>query len=124
REPQGGSDPSVCDYSQIKDAGGSMTIHTFGAYFGLTVARVLYRPHLDRSREREGSVYHSDIFAMIGEWSIDSSRRPSDPSNLGTQNPAHVRRGHIPPPPPAPELAVILVQPTVWLFTASARVLR
>ncbi|XP_072404830.1 ammonium transporter Rh type B-A-like [Chiloscyllium punctatum] len=51
---------------QIKDAGGSMTIHTFGAYFGLTVARVLYRPHLDRSREREGSVYHSDIFAMIG----------------------------------------------------------
>ncbi|XP_059500071.1 ammonium transporter Rh type B-like [Stegostoma tigrinum] len=51
---------------QIKDAGGSMTIHTFGAYFGLTIARVLYRPHLDKSREREGSVYHSDIFAMIG----------------------------------------------------------
>ncbi|XP_060676702.1 ammonium transporter Rh type B isoform X2 [Hemiscyllium ocellatum] len=51
---------------QIKDAGGSMTIHTFGAYFGLTVARVLYRPQLDKSREREGSVYHSDIFAMIG----------------------------------------------------------
>ncbi|XP_053331501.1 ammonium transporter Rh type B [Spea bombifrons] len=49
-----------------KDAGGSMTIHTFGAYFGLTVSRVLYRPHLDKSREREGSVYHSDLFAMIG----------------------------------------------------------
>ncbi|KAM8920701.1 ammonium transporter Rh type B [Pelodytes ibericus] len=49
-----------------KDAGGSMTIHTFGAYFGLTVSRVLYRPHLEKSREREGSVYHSDLFAMIG----------------------------------------------------------
>ncbi|XP_078391599.1 ammonium transporter Rh type B-A-like isoform X3 [Cetorhinus maximus] len=51
---------------EIKDAGGSMTIHTFGAYFGLTIARVLYRAHLDKSRDREGSVYHSDLFAMIG----------------------------------------------------------
>ncbi|XP_077114425.1 ammonium transporter Rh type B [Ranitomeya variabilis] len=49
-----------------KDAGGSMTIHTFGAYFGLVVSRVLYRPHLEKSRKREGSVYHSDLFAMIG----------------------------------------------------------
>ncbi|KAG9461456.1 hypothetical protein GDO78_016834, partial [Eleutherodactylus coqui] len=49
-----------------KDAGGSMTIHTFGAYFGLVVSRVLYRPHLEKSRSREGSVYHSDLFAMIG----------------------------------------------------------
>uniref|UniRef100_A0A8D0GFL5 Rh family B glycoprotein n=1 Tax=Sphenodon punctatus TaxID=8508 RepID=A0A8D0GFL5_SPHPU len=51
---------------QAKDAGGSMTIHTFGAYFGLTVSRLLYRPHLNKSRQREGSVYHSDLFAMIG----------------------------------------------------------
>ncbi|KAL8184324.1 UNVERIFIED_CONTAM: hypothetical protein K2H54_013486 [Gekko kuhli] len=49
-----------------KDAGGSMTIHTFGAYFGLMTSRVLYRPHLDKSKEREGSTYHSDLFAMIG----------------------------------------------------------
>ncbi|XP_043357949.1 ammonium transporter Rh type B [Dermochelys coriacea] len=49
-----------------KDAGGSMTIHTFGAYFGLMVSRILYRPQLDKSRQREGSVYHSDLFAMIG----------------------------------------------------------
>ncbi|XP_028985148.1 ammonium transporter Rh type B [Betta splendens] len=49
-----------------KDAGGSMTIHTFGAYFGLMVARALYRPNLDKSKERNSSVYHSDMFAMIG----------------------------------------------------------
>uniref|UniRef100_E1BGB6 Ammonium transporter Rh type B n=1 Tax=Bos taurus TaxID=9913 RepID=E1BGB6_BOVIN len=51
---------------QVKDAGGSMTIHTFGAYFGLILSRVLYRPQLEKSKHRQGSVYHSDLFAMIG----------------------------------------------------------
>lgn len=50
----------------VRDAGGSMTIHTFGAYFGLVLSRVLYRPHLEKSQHRQGSVYHSDLFAMIG----------------------------------------------------------
>lgn len=49
-----------------KDAGGSMTIHTFGAYFGLMVTRILYRPNLDKSKHKNCSVYHSDLFAMIG----------------------------------------------------------
>lgn len=49
-----------------KDAGGSMTIHTFGAYFGLMVTRILYRPNLDKSKHKNSSVYHSDLFAMIG----------------------------------------------------------
>lgn len=44
-----------------------MTIHTFGAYFGLTVTWILYRPNLYQSKERESSVYYSDLFAMIGE---------------------------------------------------------
>ncbi|XP_078539324.1 ammonium transporter Rh type C isoform X1 [Lissotriton helveticus] len=48
------------------DAGGSMTIHTFGAYFGLTVAWILNRPCLEQNNNKEGSVYHSDIFSMIG----------------------------------------------------------
>ncbi|MBN3282733.1 RHCG protein, partial [Polyodon spathula] len=48
----------------VRDAGGSMVIHTFGAYYGLSIARVLYRPNLDKSKH--GSVYHSDVFAMIG----------------------------------------------------------
>ncbi|KAL7980124.1 hypothetical protein Chor_001392 [Crotalus horridus] len=51
---------------QVKDAGGSMTIHTFGAYFGLTVTSILYRPNLEQTKEKQESVYHSDLFAMIG----------------------------------------------------------
>ncbi|KAM6910731.1 ammonium transporter Rh type B [Xenentodon cancila] len=49
-----------------RDAGGSMTIHTFGAYFGLMVTRILFRPNLDKSKHKNCSVYHSDMFAMIG----------------------------------------------------------
>lgn len=48
------------------DVGASMIIHAFGAYFGLAAARVLYRPALKDGHENEGSVYHSDLFAMIG----------------------------------------------------------
>uniref|UniRef100_A0A8C1BS78 Ammonium transporter Rh type A n=1 Tax=Cyprinus carpio carpio TaxID=630221 RepID=A0A8C1BS78_CYPCA len=51
---------------EVSDVGASMTIHAFGAYFGLAVARVLYRPGLRNGHENEGSVYHSDLFAMIG----------------------------------------------------------
>ncbi|KFP36138.1 Ammonium transporter Rh type A, partial [Chlamydotis macqueenii] len=51
---------------QATDTGASMTIHTFGAYFGLAVTLVLYRPGLKNKHENEESTYHSDIFAMIG----------------------------------------------------------
>ncbi|XP_078483673.1 rh type B glycoprotein [Ciona intestinalis] len=50
---------------QVTDVGGSMFIHAFGAYFGLAVARVLYKKSQTLSKN-EGSEYHSDIFAMIG----------------------------------------------------------
>jgi ammonium transporter Rh len=45
-----------------------MTIHAFGAYFGLAVAGILYRSGLKNGHEKEDSVYYSDLFAMIGEW--------------------------------------------------------
>ncbi|XP_021514713.1 ammonium transporter Rh type A [Meriones unguiculatus] len=51
---------------EASDIGASMTIHAFGAYFGLAVAGVLYRRNLRREHENEESVYHSDLFAMIG----------------------------------------------------------
>ncbi|XP_060770993.1 ammonium transporter Rh type C-like 2 isoform X2 [Neoarius graeffei] len=49
-----------------RDAGGSMVIHTFGGYYGLAISWVLYRPNLKDSSHLNGSVYHSDLFAMIG----------------------------------------------------------
>ncbi|XP_005359839.1 ammonium transporter Rh type A [Microtus ochrogaster] len=56
----------VTSQFQASDTGASMTIHAFGAYFGLAVAGVLYRPGLRREHKNEESVYHSDLFAMIG----------------------------------------------------------
>ena len=65
-----GSKDVCTDYwviCQIVDVGGSMLIHSFGAYFGLSVAAVIDKK---RAREpgsvKEGSSYHSDVFAMIG----------------------------------------------------------
>jgi ammonium transporter Rh len=43
-----------------------MVVHAFGAYFGLTVARVLFNGDVHRAEAKESSVYHSDLFAMIG----------------------------------------------------------
>ncbi|KAL4630569.1 ammonium transporter Rh type A [Arapaima gigas] len=56
----------VAEILGASDIGASMTIHAFGAYFGLAVARMLYRPGLKNGHENDGSVYHSDLFAMIG----------------------------------------------------------
>ncbi|NXF51018.1 RHAG protein, partial [Oceanites oceanicus] len=56
----------VTEILQATDVGASMTIHAFGAYFGLAVTLVLYRPGLRNKHENEESTYHSDIFAMIG----------------------------------------------------------
>uniref|UniRef100_A0A4W4EW70 Ammonium transporter Rh type A n=1 Tax=Electrophorus electricus TaxID=8005 RepID=A0A4W4EW70_ELEEL len=56
----------VVEILGASDVGASMTIHAFGAYFGLAVARMLYRPGLRNGHENDGSVYHSDLFAMIG----------------------------------------------------------
>ncbi|XP_046496887.1 ammonium transporter Rh type A [Equus quagga] len=56
----------VVEIFKASDVGASMTIHAFGAYFGLTVAGILYRRGLREGHTKEESVYHSDLFAMIG----------------------------------------------------------
>ena len=53
-------------HTQVADVGGSMFIHTFGAYFGLAVARVVYTKDAKDS-DNEGSSYHGDLFSMIGK---------------------------------------------------------
>uniref|UniRef100_A0A3Q1J5P7 Ammonium transporter AmtB-like domain-containing protein n=1 Tax=Anabas testudineus TaxID=64144 RepID=A0A3Q1J5P7_ANATE len=56
----------ILNLIHAKDAGGSMVIHAFGAYYGLSISYMLYRPNLDQSSRLQGSLYHSDVFTMIG----------------------------------------------------------
>lgn len=57
------------EFLKFSDAGGSILIHTFGAYFGLALSRVLHNKDAHGS-PKEGSNYHSDLFAMIGKSSL------------------------------------------------------
>eukprot|EP01026_Neomeris_dumetosa_P017737 TRINITY_DN1686_c0_g1_i1.p1 TRINITY_DN1686_c0_g1~~TRINITY_DN1686_c0_g1_i1.p1 ORF type:complete len:434 (+),score=53.92 TRINITY_DN1686_c0_g1_i1:144-1445(+) len=48
------------------DIGGSLSIHTFGAYFGLTATLFLSKKGCGSEHPKNGSVYISDVTAMIG----------------------------------------------------------
>ena len=48
-----------------------MYIHAFGAYFGMTVAWMLYHENSE-DHVNEGSVYHSDLFSLIGKKSYEN----------------------------------------------------
>ncbi|XP_043590277.1 ammonium transporter Rh type A isoform X2 [Bombus pyrosoma] len=48
------------------DAGDSMFVHAFGAYFGLAVSFVFGMKDKPKEHNLEGASYNSDIFAMIG----------------------------------------------------------
>lgn len=50
---------------KISDIGGSMVIHTFGAFFGLGCSKALENIK-SQSHPDNTAVYHSDMFAMIG----------------------------------------------------------
>ena len=52
------------DFLKAVDAGDTIFVHLFGAYFGLTVSRVLYQK-AQNSSEKEGSSYTSDMFSMV-----------------------------------------------------------
>jgi len=60
-------------YFKTSDMGGSVVVHTFGAYFGLACSWVL-SPRDDKTNRMNGKIdtsdnapsYNSDIFAMIG----------------------------------------------------------
>ncbi|KAL7685329.1 putative blood group Rhesus C/E/D polypeptide, ammonium transporter AmtB-like protein [Plasmopara halstedii] len=55
----------VLEKLKITDAGGSMVIHTFGAFFGLAVTIMLGIPSAIE-QVHNTSRYHSDVFAIIG----------------------------------------------------------
>lgn len=53
-------------FFQAADIGGSMILHTFGAYFGLACATALTRKDNRQNPNNETSST-SDVFSMIGE---------------------------------------------------------
>jgi len=53
------------NYIGAVDAGDTIFVHVFGAYFGLAVMRVLYNPGHSKS-ELDGVSYTSDLFSMVG----------------------------------------------------------
>jgi ammonium transporter Rh len=62
----GNAELGIAD-GRITDIGGSITIHMFGALFGLVFSMVaLAKPQQGQAREKNSAVYHSDMFAMVG----------------------------------------------------------
>jgi ammonium transporter Rh len=61
------SETIVYDKLHVVDVGGSITIHTFGAYFGLALSWVLGRTY---SLEGISATvnYHSNMFSMLGTF--------------------------------------------------------
>lgn len=53
----------VKHYFRVTDAGGSMTIHVFGCYFGLAVSAILGKP---KDADNFATNYYSNLFTMIG----------------------------------------------------------
>lgn len=49
---------------RASDPGGSMVIHTFGAFFGLGLSKIMTPKNVDLDDCKP--VYHSDLFSMIG----------------------------------------------------------
>ena len=52
---------------QAQDPGGSMQIHVFGTYYGLTVALLLYRKRTGIVAVDNSHSYLTDMLVMIGE---------------------------------------------------------
>ncbi|XP_009071991.1 PREDICTED: ammonium transporter Rh type B-like, partial [Acanthisitta chloris] len=52
----------------VSDTGGSLTVHTFGAYFGLMVSRLLHQPHMEKRKreEQQDMEPQLDVFAVVG----------------------------------------------------------
>lgn len=54
----------IIEFLHISDVGGSIVVHLFGAYFGLTIAAVLQNSGKEHPKESSNKV--SDLFAMAG----------------------------------------------------------
>lgn len=64
--PSGPIPTRVSCTHQISDSGGSLTVHAFGAYFGLMVSRALRQPRVDEGGEQQDAGRQPDAFAVLG----------------------------------------------------------
>ena len=56
----------VVDKLNALDVGGSITIHAFGAYYGLAASMVLSITGSGADHHKNGASYSSDMTAMVG----------------------------------------------------------
>ena len=56
----------LVDFVAIRDSGGSILVHLFGAYFGLATSLIVQNS--GDGHDLEASNYHSDLFAMVGKF--------------------------------------------------------
>ena len=56
----------VVDKLEALDVGGSITIHAFGAYYGLAASMMLSIAGSGANHDKNGASYSSDMTAMIG----------------------------------------------------------
>ncbi|XP_057265944.1 ammonium transporter Rh type B [Pezoporus wallicus] len=54
----------------VSDSGGSVTVHAFGAYFGLLVSRLLRQPHGEQREEQQDTGHQPDVFVVVGTISL------------------------------------------------------
>lgn len=78
---------------KASDMGGSIFLHTFGAYYGLAVSRMVdvYRPRsqFDHKSTLRSTSYHSDMFSILGTiflWVYWPSFNAAGAGSLGEQN--------------------------------------
>lgn len=112
---------------QAVDAGDSMFVHVFGAYFGLAVSYVFGAKREPKEHELEGASYNSDIFAMIGkceerlssfrerlmraQWPVGRDTFGFPCERISRENRKSRQRWPrfpVPPPPPPPLLVATI----------------
>ncbi|NXG45843.1 RHBG protein, partial [Psilopogon haemacephalus] len=52
----------------VSDSGGSLTVHTFGASFGLMVSRILHQPRVGKRKGQQGPGQQPEVFAVLGTF--------------------------------------------------------